>query len=456
MTLALSIILVLSSVLMIILVLLHKGKGSGLSDLFGGGVSSTYGAEPNKMNITVVNDRKKIESVLPHLEKFLDNIVSNLSFFPDSHNSWVSYDFKYSLDEVNMTGASRINDSINSKISILKNISPSEILTDRFIPNSFSSFFSFTIDDSERFIFNFKNYLKGNDISTENINFDSLNLINEINFIEDQEKFIILGINNINNLESYFELSEFDNLSNIKKINIDKGIKILINSFNQDISTNYATLIDNSLVITKSVSQIKKIIGQIDKQVEVIKAYYHPESDTIYQESCMFKMKSDLLFEERQIQNIIKDSGWDAYEISNYSKFGFRSKHNSNYWRGKPYFGIGPSAHSFDGQNLRSWNVSNNSKYIEGEITENPQVEYETLSDLERVNELIMTKLRTSEGLDLRELNTLDIKFHNSNAEFIKIAEKNGWMISNNRNLTLTNEGKLMSDYIISELMLIH
>ena len=67
-----------------------------------------------------------------------------------------------------------------------------------------------------------------------------------------------------------------------------------------------------------------------------------------------------------------------------------------------------------------------------------------------------MTKLRTSEGLDLRELNTLDIKFLNSNAEFIKIAQKNGWMISNNRNLTLTNEGKLMSDYIISELMLIH
>lgn len=192
---------------------------------------------------------------------FLDNIVSNLSFFPDSHNSWVSYDFKYSLDEVNMTGASRINDSINSKISILKNISPSEILTDRFIPNSFSSFFSFTIDDSERFIFNFKNYLKGNDISTENINFDSLNLINEINFIEDQEKFIILGINNINNLESYFELSEFDNLNNIKKINIDKGMKILVNSFDQDISTNYATLIDNSLVITESVSQIKKIIN---------------------------------------------------------------------------------------------------------------------------------------------------------------------------------------------------
>ena len=52
----------------------------------------------------------------------------------------------------------------------------------------------------------------------------------------------------------------------------------------------------------------KKIIGQIEKQVEVIKAYYHTEEETIYQESCLFKMKSDLLFEERQIQNIIKES----------------------------------------------------------------------------------------------------------------------------------------------------
>ena len=59
-----------------------------------------------------------------------------------------------------MIGATRINDSINSKLSILRNISPSEIKTDKIIPNSFSSFFSFTISDSERFVFNFKNYLK--------------------------------------------------------------------------------------------------------------------------------------------------------------------------------------------------------------------------------------------------------------------------------------------------------
>jgi len=63
-----------------------------------------------------------------------------------------------------------------------------------------------------------------------------------------------------------------------------------------------------TIVVRMTESQIKKIIGQIEKQVEVIKAYYHKDEDTIYQESCLFKIKSDLLFEERDIQNIIKES----------------------------------------------------------------------------------------------------------------------------------------------------
>ena len=63
-----------------------------------------------------------------------------------------------------------------------------------------------------------------------------------------------------------------------------------------------------TILVNMTEDQIKKILGQIEKQVEVIKAYYHNEEDTIYQESCLFKIKSDLLFEERQIQNIIKES----------------------------------------------------------------------------------------------------------------------------------------------------
>jgi acetolactate synthase I/III small subunit len=63
-----------------------------------------------------------------------------------------------------------------------------------------------------------------------------------------------------------------------------------------------------TIVVNMTETQVKKIIGQIDKQIEVIKTYYHTDEETIYQESCLFKIKSDLLFEERQIQNIIKES----------------------------------------------------------------------------------------------------------------------------------------------------
>ena len=63
-----------------------------------------------------------------------------------------------------------------------------------------------------------------------------------------------------------------------------------------------------TILVNMTENQIQKILGQIEKQVEVIKAYYHNEEDTIYKESCLFKIKSDLLFEERQIQNIIKES----------------------------------------------------------------------------------------------------------------------------------------------------
>ena len=71
-----------------------------------------------------------------------------------------------------------------------------------------------------------------------------------------------------------------------------------------------------TILINVTEIQIKKLIGQVEKQVEVIKAYYHTDDQTIYQESCIFKMKSDLLFDERQIQNIIKDSNARIVTVS--------------------------------------------------------------------------------------------------------------------------------------------
>ena len=187
--------------------------------------------------------------------------LTEMSFFPKSNTSWVAYDFKDSLENLYLTGITRISDSINGKISILKNLVPSRTKTDKVIPNSFSTFLTFVINDSERFIFNFKDYLKFNDLSTENLNFNSLNIVDEISFVEDQEKFVILSLLNKEQIDSYFRLEYFDNNYNIKKIDLSEDVNILFRNVDSEISGEYAVLLGDLLVITKSLSQIKKIIN---------------------------------------------------------------------------------------------------------------------------------------------------------------------------------------------------
>jgi len=96
----------------------------------------------------------------------------------------------------------------------------------------------------------------------------------------------------------------------------------------------------------------------------------------------------------------LRDAGFEHYEISNFSKPGARSKHNSNYWTGASYLGLGPSAHSFNGS-ARQWNVANNSLYIQSLAKDLVPFEEEILSPMQQLNEYIMTSTRTMEGLSL-------------------------------------------------------
>ena len=110
------------------------------------------------------------------------------------------------------------------------------------------------------------------------------------------------------------------------------------------------------------------------------------------------KFQYDLLISRLEKESYIN------YEFSNFGKFGFHSVNNSNYWRGKPYLGIGPSAHSFDGHRLRSWNISNNLKYLK--LIEKgylPQTK-EVLKNNEVFNEYVMIGLRTN-GVEIRRVN---------------------------------------------------
>jgi oxygen-independent coproporphyrinogen-3 oxidase len=145
------------------------------------------------------------------------------------------------------------------------------------------------------------------------------------------------------------------------------------------------------------------------------------------------------------------DAGYEHYEISNFAKPGFRSKHNSSYWEGVPYYGFGPSAHSYNGK-VRRWNVANNSLYTSSIKKNIIPYEEELLTETQQFNEYIMTSLRTLEGISLKK-----VRDHFGNyAEALALRSakhlKHELMISINDHLLLTSNGKFLADGIAADL----
>ena len=146
----------------------------------------------------------------------------------------------------------------------------------------------------------------------------------------------------------------------------------------------------------------------------------------------------------------LEEAGYEQYEISNFSKPGFRSRHNSSYWQGKKYLGVGPSAHSFDGIS-RQWNISNNQQYIESLNKGFIPFEKEELTPVQKLNEYIMTSLRTRDGLDLKTMSeAASIKIRAASKKYID----RELMKLNNQHLQLTREGRLFADGIAADLFL--
>ncbi len=158
-----------------------------------------------------------------------------------------------------------------------------------------------------------------------------------------------------------------------------------------------------------------------------------------------------------QFQILIEElttNGFEHYEISNFAKPNQYSKHNTNYWRGVSYLGIGPSAHSFNGES-RQWNIANNAKYLAELALKNIPFEIEILSINDRFNEYVMTSLRTMWGIDLKKVehnfgSNIKDKLLASADEFLA----KDWLAFADEKLTLTLEGKLYADLIASELFL--
>ena len=153
-----------------------------------------------------------------------------------------------------------------------------------------------------------------------------------------------------------------------------------------------------------------------------------------------------------QLMDWMSQAGYEHYEISNFALPGHRSRHNSAYWQGKPYLGLGPSAHSYDGQS-REWNIANNALYIatlaDGTL---PVAEKEVLTPLQHLNEYIMIALRTLEGIDLAALHR---RFGSKAANSLQLRAQRyiqmGMLIETEK-LVLSREGKLLADGIAAEL----
>ncbi len=156
------------------------------------------------------------------------------------------------------------------------------------------------------------------------------------------------------------------------------------------------------------------------------------------------------------LSDFLKDNGFEHYEVSNFAKPGFYSRHNSAYWKYKEYLGIGPSAHSYNGFDVRSWNVANNQQYIKKLHTGILAKEEEILSQEDQFNEMIMIGLRTIWGVNLESLKS---KFNDKIIEYfqseIKSKIEEGILVIEDNHLKIPEKHWFMADGIASDLFIV-
>lgn len=145
----------------------------------------------------------------------------------------------------------------------------------------------------------------------------------------------------------------------------------------------------------------------------------------------------------------LTSAGYIRYEVSNYCKPHYQSRHNSSYWYQIPYIGLGAGAHSFNGKS-RQWNISDINRYIDSVRARNLQYEKETLTETDLYNETVMLRLRTKDGICLSELTDADRNYCMLHARSFVESEK---LILSNNNLKATLAGFNILDYMTRELM---
>lgn len=181
------------------------------------------------------------------------------------------------------------------------------------------------------------------------------------------------------------------------------------------------------------------------------------EEKTPLHKQILLKRKEDVDQDKQarqflQLMKWLREKGYEHYEVSNFAKPGCRSRHNSSYWKGEKYLGLGPSAHSYDGT-VRKWNIANNNSYIasidQGVIPEDKEL----LTKEQQLNEYIMISLRTMEGMDLARIENFWGKDKIAAMQNKLTVYKNNSLLRQSGTLIqLTDEGMLMADGIAADL----
>ncbi|MEJ1239148.1 radical SAM family heme chaperone HemW [Chryseolinea sp. T2] len=157
--------------------------------------------------------------------------------------------------------------------------------------------------------------------------------------------------------------------------------------------------------------------------------------------------------EHERLVDLLNAAGFEHYEVSNFARPGYRSRHNTSYWLGKHYLGIGPGAHSFD-TNTRQFNVSDNRKYISSLQRDEIPSTIETLSAQDKLNEYLMISLRTSWGVDLaRVRHQFCVNLSEDRKDYIRNLEKEELATVTGEMLVLTRKGLLLADEIAMNLI---
>ncbi|MBP1617147.1 MAG: coproporphyrinogen oxidase [Bacteroidetes bacterium] len=149
----------------------------------------------------------------------------------------------------------------------------------------------------------------------------------------------------------------------------------------------------------------------------------------------------------------LKEAGLEHYEISNFARNGLYSRHNTSYWQGVPYLGLGPSAHSFNGKN-RQWNIASLNKYADALKGDKLNAEVEEQTPAIRYNDFVMTGLRTMWGIDLLRLETeFGEKMLNYCLKNARRHLRTGLLEQRKEQLVLSSQGIFVSDGVMSDLM---